>query len=235
MKIIINEKKVKKYRKIGSAFLYGTFAFLAIGVILTFNQDISKYMTAYFLTLFLALIASQVGVYLTNHYGGNPRQDEALNAALKGLDDRYRIYHFNAGTNHLLLGPSGLQILIPYMQTGSFTYNEEKQRWQQKGTNKFLKFFGREGLGRPDLDIKDFTRDVEKYFNKKLGKELDVPVETVLVFTNPQAEVQALNAPTPTLHFSKLKDFIRRKSKETALADEKIKELAAVLPLEETE
>ena len=236
MKIIIDEKKVKKYRKIGSYFLWATFGLLIIGMLLTFNQDIiNSYMGYYFGALFLALLSSQVGMYLTNHYGGNPRQDEVLNAALKGLDDRHHFYHYNAGVSHLLVGPSGIHVVLSYFQGGTITYDEAKGRWKQTGVNSFLKIFGRDGLGRPDMDVRDNINDATKFISKQLKAELTIPVNAVLVFTNDKASVQAPNAPIATVAASKLKDYIRRKVKEEKVPDEILEKITAALPLIENE
>jgi len=232
MKIIVDDKKVKKYRKIGSYFLWATFALLIIGMALTFNQDIiNTYIGFYFGALFLALLSSQVGMFLTNRYGGNPRQDEVLNAALKGLDDRHSIYHFNTGVSHLLVGPSGINVVIPYFQGGTITYDETKNRWKQAGVKPFMKTFGRDNLGRPDIDVRDNISDATKFLTKKLGADLPVQVNAILVFTNEKATVQAPNAPIPTVSADKLKDLIRRKIKEEKVQDDVIEKITTVLPV----
>jgi hypothetical protein len=232
MKIIVDEKKVKKYRKFGSYFLWATFALLIAGMALTFNQDIiNSYIGFYFGALFLALLSSQIGMFLTNRYGGNPRQDEVLNAALKGIDDRHSIYHFNAGVSHLLVGPSGIHVVIPYFQAGTITYDEAKGRWKQTGVNSFMKILGRDSLGRPDMDVRDNINDATKFINKRLNSELPIPVNAVLVFTNEKASVQAPNAPIPTMTAAKLKDYIRRKIKEEKVSDEIIEKITTVLPV----
>ena len=174
-------------------------------------------------------------MYLTNRYGGNPRQDEALDAALKGLDDRHYIYHFNAGVSHLLLGPSGIHVVLPYYQGGTVTYDETKKRWKQTGVNSFFKIFGRDGMGRPDLDARDAINDANKYLKKALGTDLPLEVNAVLVFTNEKTSVQAQNAPIPTVSAGKLKDYIRRKIKEEKASDEVMDKIKAVLPVIEKE
>lgn len=231
MRIIVNEKNVKKYRKIGSYFIWATFGLLIAGMALTFNQElVTTYITYYFAALFLALICSQIGMYITNRYGGNPRQDELINAALKGIDDRHSIYHFNAGVSHLLVGPSGIHVVLPYFQKGTITYDEAKGQWKQTGQNSFMKFFTQNSLGRPDLDVKDYISDATKFLTKKTGAELPLKINAILVFTNEKADVQATNAPVPTMAIAKLKDFIRRKTKEVNLSSEIIDPILGVLP-----
>ena len=233
MKIIIDEKKVTKYRKIGSYFIWATFALLIVGMLLTFNQElINTYVGFYFTALFLALISSQVGTIITNRYGGNPRQDEMINAALKGIDDRHYLYHYNAGASHLMVGPSGVHVIVPYFQGGTISYDETKGRWKQTGTNGFLKLFSQNNLGRPDVDVREYITEATKFLTKKMGKELPAPVQAVMVFTNEKAVVQAPNAPIQTIPASKLKDYIRRKIKEDNLSAEVVNQFVSVLPSE---
>ena len=56
-------------------------------------------------------------------------------------------------TAHLLVGPVGVWVLMPRHQAGRITYDENKNRWRQKGGNFYLKIFAQENLGRPDLEI----------------------------------------------------------------------------------
>jgi len=74
--------------------------------------------------------------------------------------------------------------LLPYHQTGSIYYDEKRNRWRQSGGNTFLKIFGNEGLGRPDLEVKYAQSDLADYV-KKLGLDPEVLTNNViLVFTN---------------------------------------------------
>lgn len=93
-----------------------------------------------------------------------------------------------------------------------------------------MKLFGQEGLGRPDQEIAATQRDLEKFFSKNFdGVNLPDP-QPVLLFLNEKVEVQASNAPVPTLQPEKLKDFIRRKSKENPLAQPIIEKIREGLP-----
>jgi hypothetical protein len=93
--------------------------------------------------LFLGFIFLQFGLYFMNRYGRKPRPDEAIDTGLKGLDDRYTIYHYNSPVPHLLIGPAGVWVLHPYFQAGRVTY--EKNRWRLKGGGflaGYMRIFG---------------------------------------------------------------------------------------------
>lgn len=50
-----------------------------------------------------------------------------------------------------------------------------------------------------------------------------------MIFTNPKAEINVVNSPDPAMAPQKLKDFLRKKSKEKNLSEEKIKVITSAL------
>jgi hypothetical protein len=162
-----------------------------------------------------------MGIYYGNRWGRRPRPDELLGQALKGLDDRFTLFNYTSPTSHLLLGPAGVWVLIPHHQRGVITYDAQKKRWHQKGGNLYLKMFAQEGLGRPDIEISAERDAIQKYLNKVLPNET-LEVQAALIFTNDQAEVQVDDAPAPTLHARKLKDFVRKTTKEKPFSMDKV-------------
>ncbi|MCE5209762.1 MAG: NERD domain-containing protein [Chloroflexi bacterium] len=230
MKIITNQKLVKRNQKIGQITTFASLGVLALGLYLSFKQ---VYISWSFLALMVGFILSQIGIFYGSRWGRSPRPDESITAALKGLDAKYSLYHYSSPVSHLLIGPAGIWILSPYYQKGTITYNEHKKRWVQKGGNLYMKIFAQEGMGRPDLEIQRLKEDMEKYIKKTLPDTTFPEIQTALVFTNETTQVEADNAPAPTLHIKKLKDFIRRQAKENLLNQELITILEEKLPKEE--
>ena len=219
MKIYTNEKLISRNRRIGQVTTVSSLAILALGLYLSF-QGSTQLITYSFLALILGFILSQVGIYMGNRFGRRPRLDETIDAALKGLDDKYSLVHYATPVSHLLLGPAGIWVILPYPQGGSITF--QKNRWRQKGGNFYLKIFAQEGLGRPDLEVASNTTDLKRFFEKTSPNVEFPPVQTVLVFTNEKATIDAKDAPTPTLPILKLKDFIRKTAKETPASMDQI-------------
>jgi hypothetical protein len=219
MKIYTNEKLINRNRRIGQVTTISSLAVLALGLFLSF-QGSSQLITYSFLALILGFILSQVGIYMGNRFGRRPRLDESIDAALKGLDDKYSLIHYGTPVSHLLLGPAGIWVVLPYPQSGTITY--QKNRWRQKGGNFYLKLFAQEGLGRPDLEVASNTADLERFLEKTSPEAEFPPIQTVLVFTNEKVTIDVEDAPTPTLPIKKLKDFIRKTAKETPASMDKI-------------
>lgn len=229
MKIIIDQKLIKRNQKIGQITTFASLGVLAVGLILSFKSN----MNLSFLALLLGFILSQVGIYFGSRWGRSPRPDESISAGLKGLDNKYSLYHYTSPVSHLLIGPAGVWILSPYFQKGTITYNENKKHWQQKGGNLYMKIFAQEGIGRPDSEILRLEEDLQKYLKKKLPEATLPEIHTALVFTDEKTNVEADNAPTPTLHIKKLKDFLRRQAKDNPANPDAIAILEGLLPREE--
>jgi hypothetical protein len=211
MKKITNERLIKRNRLVGQVLTIGSLAILAVSLYLSF-QTSSQFITYSFLGLILGFILSQVGIFYTNRWGRRPRPDEVIDDSLKGLDDKYALYHYVTPVSHLLLGPAGIWILLPYNQGGKITF--EKNRWRQKGGNFYLKFFAQEGLGRPDLEVSSNTSDLKRFLDRNLSENKYPPINAMLVFTNDKASIEVSEAPVPTLPAKKMKDFIRKTARD---------------------
>ena len=232
MKIVTNEKLIKRNKKIGQILTMAALAVLGIGLYFSFAQP--DQITITFGSLLVGFLLTQVGVYYGNRWGRSPRPDESISANLKGLEDKYVLYHYTAGIPHLLTGPTGVWALVPTPVGGKISYDESKGRFRQKGGNFYLKLFGQDSIGRPELDAAYALNDLKKSF-KKNAAELSLPEpQAVLVFTNPKVEVDVVDSPTPAVTVEKLKDFIRKQPKATVDGLELIKTLQKSLPSEST-
>jgi len=232
MKIVSNEKLIKRNRKIGQVLTMAALAVLAIGLYFSFTKP--EMITVTFGALLVGFLLTQVGTFYGNRWGRSPRPDETLTASLKGLEEKYTLYHYTAGAAHLLAGPTGLWALIPITAGGTITYDENKDRFRQKGGNFYLKIFGQDSIGRPDMDAQYAIADLKKSFQKNVeGIELPDP-QAVIVFTNPKTTVEISESPVPAVAVDKLKEFIRKQPKVTADVMESIKTLQKALPTEST-
>lgn len=225
----VNEPVVKRNARIAQITMLAGLAVLAGGMYVSFAMPEQFYLSIGALLLGFAL--SQIGIYFSNRWGKRPRPYELLNEALKGLDNKYALYHFYGPAQHMLVSPAGVWVLMPYAQRGRITY--EKGRWRQRGGNPYLKLFAQEGLGRPDLEVGGEIEQVRKFLDRELPGE-DIPVLAALVFTNKRAVVEVpeeAGAPAYTVTLDKLKDLVRKKSKDRGLTLEKAAQIReALLP-----
>jgi hypothetical protein len=226
MNIISNEKKIARYAKIGMWTSMIGLVFLIGAVIISFQS--AENLGLSFLLMAFGFLLSQIGIYYGNRWGRSPRPDELLNKTLKGLDRNFSIIHYQSPVSHLLLGPTGLWILNPRRTRGTITFQEAKGRWRQKGGSLYLKVFAQESLGRPDLEIAGEIQSLTRFFKKNFDADKIPEINAALVFTNEDVSVEAENAPIPTLHLRKLKNFIRNYPKKPGLSKTQLKEILAL-------
>jgi hypothetical protein len=217
MNIIRNDKLIKRNSLIARITMFGGLIVLAGGLFISFGKTELFWLST--IALVVGFILSQIGIYYANRWGRSPRPDELLDLALKGLDGKFTIYHYETPADHLLVGPSGVWVLLPRPQKGTISYSNG--RWRQHGGSLYLKLFAQEGLGRPDIEVKDETRRVQEYLNKELEGSSIPDVRATLVFTNPNVQIQIPEDETPpadTIPAGKLKDLVRKNAKEKGLS-----------------
>jgi hypothetical protein len=228
MKVALNDKLIKRNSKIGQYTSIAGILVLFAGLYITFFQQ--AYFSWSFLALAVGFILGQIGMFYGNRFGRSPRPDERISAELKGMDNKHTLYHYLTPINHLLVGPGGIWSLVPYFQGGTITYDANKERYRQKGGNFYMKLFGQENLGRPDMEGQSTREDTTKFIQKLLEKTNIPPVNVILIFTNEKTEVQVDGAPFTTLHISKVKDYLRKRAKDPAISMEDIAKIQASLP-----
>jgi hypothetical protein len=235
MKIVANNKLINRNKKIGNYTTIGSLVVLGAGLYISFTAQTADGFTWSLVCLVMGFLLSQVGIFFGNRWGRSPRPDELLSKELKGLDDKYILYHYTTPVPHLLVGPAGIWVLSTYNQTGHIIYDEAKKRWQQKGGNWYMKIFAQENLGRPDQEAGSTLVDLNKRIAKDVAIQGLPEPQVALIFINPKVEVDAQNAHIPTLPIDKLKDFMRRQVKETPIALDTIRLFQQSLPQDSIE
>ena len=229
MKIIKNEQRIKRNAQIGSWTSLAAMAVLGLGMYISFTRtDLIIYSL---IALIAGFTLTQVGMYMGNKYGRSPRPDEKLDTGLKGLSNDFSIYHYTTPVSHLLVGPGGVWVLMPYHQRGQVTF--KKNRWQMSGggfMQGYMRIFGQEGLGRPDYEIEGEVSALKKYLAKQMD-DAEIPaINAVMVFTNDGVEIEAAETPVPALKLKQLKEFIRQKGKGKLISQTQLAAVKAALP-----
>jgi hypothetical protein len=247
MKIIINTKKIERNRKIGSYTLLAGMVVLFGGLFISISQivngfkdpanppaDAEMMLNYATIAMFVGLLLTEVSMYFNNRWGRKPSIEEKVSLGLKGLDDRYTLYHLRGPVPTLLVGPAGIWVLVTLYQRGVVTFS--RSRFQQAGVNWFTKIFYQEGIGRPEMLAKGQMDDVKQFIQKNVTEGSQLPeIRSALVFTasNVSVQVDEDEAPIPAMHIDKLKDFIRRKTKEQQVSPAVLKPLFEALPQED--
>ena len=231
MKIIKNEKLISRNGKIGQWTSIGALAVLGLGMYISFTKpDLFTYSLV---CLLIGFIMTQIGMYMGNRWGRSPRPDEKIDAGLKGLHSDFNMYHYSSPVSHLLVGPTGAWVLLPYHQRGKVEFR--KNRWKMSGggfMQTYMRIFGQEGIGRPDLDAENEVRTLIKFFTQKLDEGFVPEVRPILLFTNDEVELDAGDSPIPAMKIKQLKEFMRQGAKNRALASDQIAKITSLFDQE---
>jgi len=228
MKSIKNEKLIKRNGTIGNWTSLGALGVLGLGMYISFVR--TELFAYSLIALVVGFTLTQIGMYMGSKFGRSPRPDERLDAGLKGLQNEFVMYHYMTSASHLLVGPAGVWVVMPYHQRGQVEF--KKNRWRIRGggfLQSYMRIFGQEGLGRPDVEIENEIRSLKKYLSKKMDESKIPEINALMVFTNDSVELDAEGAPTPAMKLKQVKEFMRQKAKEKKLSAETLNELKTVL------
>jgi len=229
MKIIKNEKLIKRNAAIGSWTSLAVLVVLGLGMYISFTR--TELFTYSLVALVLGFTLTQIGMYMGNRFGRSPRPDEKLDAGLKGLQNEFVMYHYTTPASHLLVGPAGVWVMMPYHQRGQVTF--KKNRWRVSGggfLQNYMRIFGQEGLGRPDIEIDNEIKSVRKHLSKQMDESEIPEIHALMVFTNDEIEVDGADAPIPAMKLKQVKEFMRIKAKEKKFSQMQLAAIKAALP-----
>jgi hypothetical protein len=228
MRIIKNEKLIARNSKIGQWTSIAALVVLGVGMYISFSKP--EFFIYSIICLVVGFIMTQVGMYMGNRWGRSPRPDEKFDTGLKGLHSEFNMYHYSSPVSHLLVGPSGVWVLLPYHQRGVISF--EKNRWKIKGggfLQTYMRIFGQENLGRPELDAENEVQTLQKFFAKKLDESSIPEIKPILVFTTDEVELNVSDSPIAAMKLKQLKEFMRQGGKNRALSNNQIKTLTDIL------
>ncbi|HNW94711.1 MAG TPA: hypothetical protein PKW57_00165 [Anaerolineaceae bacterium] len=231
MKLIINEKLIKKNKTIGQITTFASLAVLAIGLVFAFGKDMTKILYSY-IALIVGFVLSQVGMYYSTRFGRSPRFDELFNDAFDKLRHEYSFYVYSSPVPYLLLGPCVIWVPIPLNASGKISY--ENGKWKQQGGNFMMKIFGQEGIGRPVQEVSANTAALRNYLTGKGIPEEEQPeIRHIMVVMMKNTIIgEVSQAPIPVVNLEDLKRSIRRVDREECekpLTEEQLARLTSAL------
>ena len=226
MKIIKNDKLIERNGKIGQWTSLAALVVLGAGMYISFSKP--EWFTYSVVCLVLGFIMTQIGMYMGNRWGRSPRPDEKLDAGLKGMHSEFNLYHYATPVSHLLVGPSGVWVLLTYHQRGKVTY--EKNRWKLSGggfLQAYMRIFGQESIGRPEVEAESEVNTLRKFLAKKMNENEIPEIKPILVFTNEEIELEAGDSPIAAMKLKQVKEFMKQGSKNRVLNMQQIAKITA--------
>lgn len=225
MRIVADEKKIKRNTQIAKYATFGGLALLVgalvINILALTQQNNPSLLIYVMVAFFVGFTLTNIGTLFTNRWGRRP--DKAVADALKGLDERYTLYNYRLGASHVLVGPPGAIVLVPKYQAGPVEFDGRK--WTNPGAKRgMFGLFNPDPLGNP---VAEAAGEVETFnrFLKQHQPDLSVAPQALVVFMHPRAEVRTKDAAVPVLHAKQLKEHVRRLPRDPAF---RLKDLAAL-------
>ena len=217
MRQYIDLAKVKRNARLARILSFGGLAFMGLGLLISFRPP---YRIDLVLGLFLAgILASQVGLPMRNRWDRRPRIDEVLDGALKGLDQRFAIFHYSLGARHVLICPGGVFAVIPRLENGLIQYSDG---YWTRTTNK-SGLLRRAGTRR----VRGIEREIAVEVDRASSHlELPFEVRPFIVFLHAGAEMDVRESPELATHLKKLKTALRKLPKAQTLSKPQIEQLA---------
>ncbi len=222
MQRYLDAARVRRYSRLGNGLSLSGLVLMIASIVLAFTRQ--EEFTLILAASFSGLTLSQIGMLLRNRWGRHPRMDELLDEALKGLDERYAIFHYLLGASHALFSPAGAFALCTSDADGEIHYRD--------GT--WVRIRPRPGLlsktraqrlpdpaGQVNADARRMTRQLQRLLNL----ETELPVRPILVFVHPEAQLVVEGAPFPAVHLKKLKAYLRSLPRARGLTAEQIASL----------
>jgi hypothetical protein len=228
MQLVANQQLVKNRVRLGLVFHFGAMAVLIAGAVLSTQLDPTREIAWQTWLAFVAGLALYtLGQTQLRRWGPGRRQEEQLGQAIRGLDDRYKLYAFLSSSlpDYILVSPAGVHVLIARNEGGQISCL--KDRWKASGS-RLMSLFG-PGLGNPSADASKQLQKLRALLAQR-GLQ-DVPTGSVIVFTNPKAQLRIEGCTATVTRLKELKDVLRRmagKGTSVALTTSRIREVQRV-------
>ena len=228
MKIIMDEKYIERRVKVGERVPLIAMGLLLLSVVLSTTRP--EWIG---LTMGLTLggfTLSVAGSYFLHRFVGENAHHKAVPAALKGLNDRYTLLIYELPVPFVLVEPGGVTGIVVKNQSGTVRY--EKGSWEHQQKGRLLRQIGgQESVGRLGQQVEEVEKQLRDYLEVWLPEGTEVPVRGVVLFTNPEAYVEAEDAPVPVFHATKFKNWLRGEGNWPNLPAETQRELRKALKI----
>ena len=229
MQLVANQQLVKNRVRLGAAFHIGAFALFVGALILTTQTDVTRELPIFsWLAILVGMVLYSFGQTQLRRWGPRNRQEEQLGQAIRGLDDRYKLYAFISSSlpDYILVSPAGVHVLVVRSEGGRVAC--VRDRWNRAGA-RLGAFFG-SGLGNPTADVQRQVNQVRALLTRE-GVEAQIPIAGLVVFTNPRVMLRVEACSIGVTRLKDLKDVLRRaagKGQNVALSAARVRDVQAM-------
>ena len=200
MRVVINQAKIKRNRQISHILFLVSLAGMGIGFFYTWTADPNAQTSQIScLILPMLMLLTLISVRMANTWIREPRPEDVLEQAFKGLGQKYTIFHYLLPAPHVLIGPEGVYTIHTVWQEGQYAVKGKK--WSGDGgiVRKILGYMRQDLLGNPFADAMIEAQQVQRLLDK-IAPNSGVEVQPLVVFISPKAEVEIEDPTLPVLY-----------------------------------
>ena len=204
MRVTVNEALVRKRAATAQRGIFVGVGLLGAAAVLSFNP---RYVLRAYGLIIPGVIVASWAARFGDKWLREPRADQLLAKALKGLTQGYRLYSYVLPAEQVILSPMGVFVLNVKRQDGRISCRGE--RWNRPLTLRRLwRFLAEEPLGNPTKQVRAEVHKLKQFIAERLPDQ-PVPVYPVIVFTEIEAELELVEPTVDTMPLSDLKSYLR--------------------------
>ncbi len=204
MRVTTNIPLIKRRARWGTYASVAGMIVLIAGLVVSFRPEL---IWVSLIAIILGFILAQFGSYHLRRYGRTPRPDQMLEEALKGFDDRYRLYTWCLPSPYVLLTPQGVYSFVTRDQTGQISVSGSQWR-SRLNPLRWLLTFSQEGLGNPTSEALDMAGRLSNWVKSRLP-DVAANIQPVVVFIDERVQLTANEPMVPVLEAKALKKWLR--------------------------
>ena len=200
--------KVAKYASLGGLGIMLPGLVIALGGLANPSFTAPEYVALSYVSLIVGTVVATIGGRMAERWLMEPRDDQRLERALKGLDKRYRLVNFYTPADHVLLTPTGLYVIVVKDDTGLVSF--DGKRWSQPTSlGRIWHDWRHGGLGNPTAEGEAQVAKLQAWLKPK-GEGVDAPVQSLVLFTKPEVELTVPERYEQIMLLKSLKGYLQR-------------------------
>src|ERR671938_1427374 len=129
MQLVANQQLVKNRVRLGLGFHITALVVFAVGLVLSTQIDTTRELPwQSWAAIVAGLVLYSLGQTQLRRWGPRNRQDELLGQAIRGLDDRYKLYAFLSSSlpDYILVSPAGVHVLLVHPEAGQIACDRDQ-------------------------------------------------------------------------------------------------------------
>jgi len=206
MRIVINERRIKRNRQVAQVLFFLSIAILLAGLVASSGLIPAAQSGLLFLAplvvMPVGLFTTILSIRLTNLYVRPPHAEDAINDGLKGFNKQSILYHYVfPGAEHVLVSPLGVFSLVTRFHETKFKVQEGY--WiNEKGRGPLAPIFiwlKQEGIGKPFKQADDEAALIQKLVDEALP-DAKIEVQSIIVFTSDKAVLELIDPEIPVVY-----------------------------------